>query len=42
LFEEGIQRFFEGSFAGAYQERLLAEFDAFLPERPPWKVDEDA
>lgn len=40
LFEEGIQRFFEGSFAGAYQERLLAEFDAFLPERPPWKVDE--
>jgi phosphoglycolate phosphatase-like HAD superfamily hydrolase len=40
LFEEGIQRFFEGSFAGAYQERLLAEFDAFLPERPPWKVEE--
>jgi phosphoglycolate phosphatase-like HAD superfamily hydrolase len=39
LFEEGIQRFFEGSFAGAYQERLLAEFEAFLPERPPWKVD---
>jgi phosphoglycolate phosphatase-like HAD superfamily hydrolase len=40
LFEEGIQRFFEGTFAGAYQERLLAEFDAFLPERPPWPVDE--
>jgi len=40
LFEEGIQRFFEGSFAGAYQERLLAEFEAFLPERPPWPVDE--
>jgi phosphoglycolate phosphatase-like HAD superfamily hydrolase len=40
LFEEGIQRFFDGSFAGAYQERLLAEFDAFLPERPPWKVDD--
>ncbi|HEX2475910.1 MAG TPA: HAD family hydrolase [Lacipirellulaceae bacterium] len=41
LFEEGIRRFFEGSFAGAYQERLLAEFDASLPERPPWKVDEE-
>jgi phosphoglycolate phosphatase-like HAD superfamily hydrolase len=40
LFEEGIQRFFEGSFAGAYQEKLLAEFDASLPERPPWKVEE--
>jgi phosphoglycolate phosphatase-like HAD superfamily hydrolase len=42
LFEEGIQRFFEGSFAGAYQERLLAEFDASLPELPPWNVDEIA
>jgi phosphoglycolate phosphatase-like HAD superfamily hydrolase len=41
LFEEGIQRFFEGSFAGGYQERLLAEFDASLPERPPWNVDEE-
>ena len=42
LFEEGIQRLFEGSFAGAYQERLLAEFDASLPELPPWNVDEIA
>ena len=42
LFEEGIQRFFEGSFAGAYQERLLAEFDAFLPDRPPWQVEDIA
>jgi phosphoglycolate phosphatase-like HAD superfamily hydrolase len=42
LFEEGIQRFFEGSFAGAYQERLLAEFDASLPERPPWNVEDSA
>jgi phosphoglycolate phosphatase-like HAD superfamily hydrolase len=40
LYEEGIDRFFDGSFAGAYQERLLAEFEAFLPERPPWKVDD--
>jgi phosphoglycolate phosphatase-like HAD superfamily hydrolase len=40
LFEEGIARFFEGSFAGAYQQQLLDEFDTFLPERPPWKVEE--
>jgi phosphoglycolate phosphatase-like HAD superfamily hydrolase len=40
LLEEGIGRFFDGSFAGAYQEQLLVEFDAFLPERPPWRVDE--
>jgi phosphoglycolate phosphatase-like HAD superfamily hydrolase len=39
LFDEGIARFFEGSFAGAYQEQLLEEFDTFLPEKPPWRVD---
>ena len=41
LFEEGIKRFFEGAFAGEYQERLLAEFDTYLPERPPWKVEDE-
>lgn len=40
LLDEGIARFFEGSFVGAYQEQLLEEFDAFLPERPPWKVED--
>jgi phosphoglycolate phosphatase-like HAD superfamily hydrolase len=42
LSEEGIQRFFEGSFAGAFQERLLAEFDASLPEQPQWNVEDIA
>jgi len=37
LYDEGIDRFFGGTFAGAYQEKLLAEFDAHLPELPPWK-----
>jgi phosphoglycolate phosphatase-like HAD superfamily hydrolase len=40
LHDEGIQRFFEGTFAGAYQKELLDEFDTFLPERPPWKVED--
>jgi phosphoglycolate phosphatase-like HAD superfamily hydrolase len=40
LFDEGIARFFEGSFAGEYQQQLLDEFDAFLPERPPWKIED--
>jgi phosphoglycolate phosphatase-like HAD superfamily hydrolase len=39
LFEEGISRFFDGTFAGMYQQQLLDEFDTFLPERPPWPVD---
>ena len=33
---EGLRRFFDGPFTGAYQERLLAEFDAALPSEPPW------
>jgi phosphoglycolate phosphatase-like HAD superfamily hydrolase len=36
LFEEGIGRFLSGTFAGAYQAELQAEFDRYLPERPPW------
>jgi phosphoglycolate phosphatase-like HAD superfamily hydrolase len=38
LFEEGIDRFFLGSFAGEYQDMLVAEFDQCLPEKPPWPV----
>ncbi|MFP4377420.1 MAG: HAD family hydrolase [Spirochaetales bacterium] len=36
LLGEGLDRFLGGRFAGDYQEKLLAEFDAVLPEVPPW------
>lgn len=36
FFEEGLERFFAGEFAGEYERRLAEEFDACLPERPPW------
>jgi phosphoglycolate phosphatase-like HAD superfamily hydrolase len=38
LHKEGLQRFFEGTFAGKYQEQILAEFQALLPEKPKWKT----
>ncbi len=38
LLDDGLQRFFDGTFAGKYQEELLAEFDRYLPEVPPWKI----
>ena len=38
LFEEGIERFLGGKFAGDYQQKLLDEFNGLLPERPPWSV----
>lgn len=39
LLDEGIDRFFAGKFAGEYQQKLLDEFDTYLPERPPWPVE---
>jgi phosphoglycolate phosphatase-like HAD superfamily hydrolase len=39
LFEEGIDRFLSGMFNDDYQKQLLAEFNTFLPERPPWPVE---
>jgi phosphoglycolate phosphatase-like HAD superfamily hydrolase len=33
---EGLERFFSGRFAGAYETELVEEFDASLPENPPW------
>jgi phosphoglycolate phosphatase-like HAD superfamily hydrolase len=38
LYEEGIDRFLKGTFAGAYQQALLEEFDRYLPAQPPWPL----
>ncbi len=35
---EGLDRFLQGTFAGDYQQQLLAEFDKRLPATPPWRV----
>ena len=39
LFDEGLDRFFSGTFAGAYQKELIEEFHTFLPSTPPWPVE---
>jgi phosphoglycolate phosphatase-like HAD superfamily hydrolase len=39
LYEEGIGRFLEGTFAGEYEQALLDEFNDYLPEQPPWPVE---
>jgi phosphoglycolate phosphatase-like HAD superfamily hydrolase len=41
LCEEGLDRFFGETFAGAYQQELLDDFTRYVPEKPPWKVVED-
>jgi phosphoglycolate phosphatase-like HAD superfamily hydrolase len=39
LLTEGIDRFYAGTFAGEYQDKLVEEFNKHLPATPPWPVD---
>lgn len=39
--DEAIEKFFEGTFAGAYQQMLLDEFDSYLPERPSFNISSE-
>jgi phosphoglycolate phosphatase-like HAD superfamily hydrolase len=36
FFTEALDRFFAGTYAGAYEAALIQEFDACLPEKPRW------
>ncbi|MEX2429395.1 MAG: HAD hydrolase-like protein [Bacteroidales bacterium] len=38
LMNEGLDKFFNGTFAGVYEKALIEEFDAYLPEKPDWKT----
>jgi phosphoglycolate phosphatase-like HAD superfamily hydrolase len=35
--EEAVQKFLAEEYAGAYEAKLIEEFDALLPEVPPWR-----
>ncbi|MCJ7728839.1 MAG: HAD hydrolase-like protein [Sedimentisphaerales bacterium] len=34
---EAFDRFIKGKYAGSYEQKLIAEFDRCLPEKPPWQ-----
>ncbi|UCC98147.1 MAG: HAD family hydrolase [Phycisphaerales bacterium] len=34
---EAFDKFIKGEYAGPYEEKLIAEFNAYLPESPPWE-----
>ena len=36
FFNESIERFLAGTFAGEYEAAVNAEFDGYLPENPAW------
>lgn len=35
--DEALGRFLDGTYEGAYEASLIAEFEKLLPETPPWK-----
>ena len=35
--DEAFDKFINGQYAGDYEAKLIAEFDQYLPETPPWK-----
>jgi len=37
FYEQAMSRFLSGSYAGDYETKLIAEFEALLPDTPPWK-----
>lgn len=36
FYDEALDRFFNGTFAGDYEAKLVKEFDGCLPEKPRW------
>lgn len=34
---EACDKFLNGEYAGEYQQKVITEFDSYLPELPPWK-----
>lgn len=37
FFDEASEKFLNGSYAGVYEDSLIAEFDKLLSDTPPWK-----
>ena len=37
FYREALPRFFAGTYKGAYEAALIAEFEKLLPDTPPWK-----
>jgi len=38
FYEEGVDKFLNEEYAGAYEAELIAEYETYLPDTPPWKL----
>ncbi len=36
--DEALDKFISGQYAGQYEQKVIAEFDSYLPENPPWET----
>ncbi|HRI46109.1 MAG TPA: HAD hydrolase-like protein [Ignavibacteriaceae bacterium] len=36
FYTQAVDKFFNGSFAGEYEDNLIKEFETYLPEKPKW------
>jgi len=37
FYEEALDKFISGNFAGDYEQKLISEFESYLPENPYWE-----
>lgn len=37
FYEEALEKFFNGNFTGEYEQKLISEFESYLPENPHWE-----
>lgn len=37
FYNEGLDKFLNGEYAGEYEHKLIVEFEKVLPDLPPWK-----
>jgi phosphoglycolate phosphatase-like HAD superfamily hydrolase len=37
FYKEALDKFFSGTYKGEYENELIREFEAFLPENPSWE-----
>jgi hypothetical protein len=38
FYEEAVHKFMNLEFEGEYEASLIAEFEKFMPETPPWQL----
>jgi phosphoglycolate phosphatase-like HAD superfamily hydrolase len=38
FYKEALNKFFSGEYDGEYEEKLIAEFESYLPEHPDWNT----